>query len=262
MSLSTSTPNSAPVVPGHSAFTGRSVLITGASRGLGGALFSAFARAGALVAGVARELGPLEAAAARLRSEGYIAHAVPGDLGQQQDIYPIAGSSAALVGPVDILVHNASTLGPTPLPLLLDTTCEDFAQVLEVNLLGPFRLSKAIAGNMLLRGSGSVVHISSDAAVAAYPRWGAYGVSKAALDHLNRVWAAELAESGVRFVSIDPGEMDTEMHRAAVPDADPATLSRPELVAGQILRLLARPDLRSGERFDAVQLGRLAQEFA
>jgi NAD(P)-dependent dehydrogenase (short-subunit alcohol dehydrogenase family) len=159
-------------------------------------------------------------------------------------------------------VHNASTLGPTPLPLLLDTACEDFARVLEVNLLGPFRVSKAVAGNMLLRGSGSIVHISSDAGVAAYPRWGAYGVSKAALDHLNRVWAAEFAETGLRFLSIDPGEMDTEMHRAAVPDADPATLGRPELVAEQILRVLARPDLRSGERFDAARLGRAAQEAA
>jgi NAD(P)-dependent dehydrogenase (short-subunit alcohol dehydrogenase family) len=262
MSLSTPTPNTASVEPRHSVFAGQSVLITGASRGLGGALFSALARAGALVVGVARELGPLDAAAARLRSEGYVAHAVPGDVGNRADIYPIAGAAAALVGAIDILVHNASTLGPTPLPLLLDTACEDFARVLEVNLLGPFRLSKAIAGNMLLRGSGSVVHISSDAAVAAYPRWGAYGVSKAALDHLNRVWAAEFAHTGVRFLSIDPGEMDTEMHRAAVPDADPATLAQPELVAEQILRLLARPDLRSGERLDATQLGRAAEEAA
>ena len=82
---------------------------------------------------------------------------------------------------------------PTPLRLLLDTECEDLERVLAVNLVGPFRLTKALAGSMVLRGAGLVVHVTSDAATEAYPRWGAYGVSKAALDHLGRVWAAELA---------------------------------------------------------------------
>src|SRR6185295_5364023 len=154
----------------------------------------------------------------------------------------------------DILVHNASSLGPTPLPLLLDTACEDFARVLEVNLLGPFRLSKAVVGNMLLRGQGLVVHVSSDAATNAYPRWGAYGVSKAALDHLSRIWAAELADSGVRFLSIDPGEMDTAMHAAALPDADPTSLARPQDVAARIVRFLSGAPAGSGQRLEAAQL--------
>src|SRR2546421_727847 len=81
------------------------------------------------------------------------------------------------------------------------------------------------------RGSGLIVHVSSDAAVAAYPRWGAYGVSKAALDHLNRIWAAELQQAGVRFLSVDPGEMDTAMHAQAMPEADRSQLAQPEAVA-------------------------------
>jgi hypothetical protein len=95
-----------------------------------------------------------------------------------------------------------------PLELLLDTECEDFSQVLETNVIGPFRLTKVVAGSMALRGAGTVVHLSSDAAVEAYERWGAYGVSKAAFDHLARSFAAELLPHGVRFVAVDPGEMN------------------------------------------------------
>lgn len=230
----------------------KAVLVTGASRGLGRALFSAFAEAGARVVGVARNPAELERAAAELIARGRNAHALPADIAEQRAIHAIAGAAAALVGPIDVLVHNASTLGPTPLPLLLDTECEDFAHVLELNLLGPFRLSKAIVGSMLLRGSGLVLHVSSDAAVVPYPRWGAYGVSKAALDQLGRIWAAELEGSGVRVLSIDPGEMDTDMHRAALPDADPTTLARPADVARWIVaRVREAERIPSGSRLSA-----------
>jgi NAD(P)-dependent dehydrogenase (short-subunit alcohol dehydrogenase family) len=95
---------------------------------------------------------------------------------------------------------------------------------------------------MAVRGGGLVVQISSDASVAAYSGWGAYSVSKAALDHLGRIWGAELERAGVRFLSVDPGEMDTRMHADAVPDADPATLLDPALVAKRIARLISRAD--------------------
>src|SRR6185436_3327475 len=110
--------------------------------------------------------------------------------------------------------------------------------VLQVNLAGPFRLTRAILGSMLLRNKGTIVFVSSDAAVEGYPTWGAYGASKAGLDHLARVWAAELAGTGVRVVALDPGDMDTPMHAAAIPDADPATLARPEDVAARVADLL------------------------
>ena len=220
----------------------KSVLITGASKGLGAALAGELAGAGARVVMVARHADALEKAAARIG-----AYALPADIGDKHAVHAIAGAAAALVGPIDILIHNASTLGPTPLRLLLDTECEDFEQVLQTNLIGPFRLTRIVAGAMALRGSGLVVHVSSDAAVAAYPRWGAYGVSKAALDHLNRSWAVEVP--GVKFFSIDPGEMDTDMHAQAMPDAEKSSLARPADVARRVARMIADSErIESGAR--------------
>lgn len=231
---------------------GKAVLVTGASRGLGEALMEAFARKGARVVGVSRNAGEMEAVASRLRAWGHEAHALAADVGDKEAIHPLVGAAAALVGPIDVLVHNASTLGPTPLPLLLDTACEDLGRVLEVNLVGPFRLTKAIVGSMVLRGEGLVVHVTSDAAVAAYTRWGAYGVSKAALEHLGRIWAAELEGTGVRFLNVDPGEMDTRMHRDAIPEADPASLARPVDVAARVVALVESAQAHpSGARVEA-----------
>jgi len=220
----------------------KSVLITGASKGLGAALAGELAGAGARVVMVARHADELEKAAARIG-----AYALPADIGDKHAVHAIAGAAAALVGPIDILIHNASTLGPTPLRLLLDTECEDFEQVLQTNLIGPFRLTRIVAGAMALRGSGLVLHVSSDAAVAAYPRWGAYGVSKAALDHLNRSWAVEVP--GVKFFSVDPGEMDTDMHAQAMPDAEKSSLARPADVARRVARMIADSErIESGAR--------------
>jgi NAD(P)-dependent dehydrogenase (short-subunit alcohol dehydrogenase family) len=213
-------------------------LITGASRGLGRALAEELAARGWSVVLVAREAGPLGDVVAGIRARGGVAHAVTGDIADKDAIHRIAGQAQALAGEIGLLVHNASTLGPVPLRLLLDTECEDLAQVLETNVIGPFRLTKVIAGAMALRGAGTIVHISSDAAVEAYSRWGAYGISKAAQDHLSRVLAAELDGTGVRVLAVDPGEMDTRMHADAVPDADRATLQRPADVAKRLVALV------------------------
>jgi NAD(P)-dependent dehydrogenase (short-subunit alcohol dehydrogenase family) len=231
---------------------GRGAIVTGGSRGLGAAIGAGLAAAGARVVLVARGAEALEETAARIRAAGGEAHVLAEDVGDKDATYRIAGAAAALAGPIDVLVHNASTLGPVPLRLLLDTDCEDLQRTLDVNLVGPFRLTKALVGSMALRGTGVVVHVSSDAATNAYPRWGAYGVSKAALDHLNRVWAAELEGTGVSLLSVDPGEMDTEMHAAAMPDADRSALARPADVAAKIVRLIARArSLPAGARLDA-----------
>ncbi len=221
--------------------SGQGALVTGASRGLGRALAETLAAAGARVALVARDAGTLADVVAGIRARGGEAHAIAADIADQASTHRIAGQAHALVGDIGIAIHNASTLGPTPLRLLLDTDCEDLAAVLETNLVGPFRLTKVLAGAMALRGAGTLVHISSDAAVEPYPRWGAYGISKAAQDHLARILAAELEGTGVRVLAVDPGEMDTQMHAAAIPDADPATLARPLDVAKRIVALIASP---------------------
>lgn len=231
----------------------RAVLVTGASQGLGAALSLRLAELGARLALVARTPEPLNELVERIRRAGGIAHALPADIGDKSAVHPLAASAAELVGPIDVLIHNASTLGPVPLRLLMDTECEDLERVLAVNLVGPFRLSKIVAGSMALRGAGTIVHVSSDAALNAYPRWGAYSVSKAAQDHLSRIWAEELAAFGVRVLSVDPGEMNTKMHADALPDADPSTLLDPHAVAGRIVRIVEDPRVASGARVEAAR---------
>ncbi len=213
-------------------------LITGASQGLGRALLVALARRGVRVVGVARGAEALERAVAEARAQGGQAFAVAADVGAPGAPARIAAEASGLAGDVDLVVHNASTLGPVPLVPLVDVDEEQLRRVFAVNAVGPLSLTRALAGGMVVRGRGTIVFISSDAAVEPYPTWGPYGAAKAAVDHAARVLAAELDGSGVRVLSVDPGEMDTAMHKDAIPDADPATLARPADVADKILKII------------------------
>jgi NAD(P)-dependent dehydrogenase (short-subunit alcohol dehydrogenase family) len=238
-------------------WTNKNVLITGASRGLGLALAHEMGSRGARLALVSPHAGRLQAAAELLTARDIRVVTIRADIGEKEAIHRVVGQAQALLGPIDVLIHNASTLGPTPLASLLDTECEDFTRALEVNLVGPFRLTKALAAGMLVRGGGLIVHISSDAALESYPDWGAYGVSKSALDHLSRQWATELRNTPVRVLSIDPGEMDTDMHRDALPDADPSTLLSPQQVAKRVVRIFEDAErYPSGTRVQAAHAAR------
>jgi NAD(P)-dependent dehydrogenase (short-subunit alcohol dehydrogenase family) len=231
---------------------GKSVLITGGSRGLGRALALRLSAEGAKIALVARSEEELGKVASEIRRQGGIAFGITADVGEKESVYPIVGQAAALAGPVDVLINNASALGPVPLQLIPDTDCEDFERALQVNTIGPFRLIKAVVGSMVLRKTGVIVNISSDAAVEAYPSWSVYGASKAALDHLTRIAAAEMADAGARFFSVDPGEMDTRMHAQALPDADPACLQSPDAVAEKIVTMIRESDrIANGSRLIA-----------
>jgi NAD(P)-dependent dehydrogenase (short-subunit alcohol dehydrogenase family) len=209
--------------------------VTGGTSGLGLAIVRELLSRGAHVAFIARTPEIVQAVAHAHPG----AHGIVGDIARKDDIYPIALQIAGTLGGVDLLVNNASSLGPVPLALLGDTECEELELALATNVLGPFRLTKALLGSLAAsarEGRGSVVlNVSSDAAINAYPHWGAYGASKAALRHLSRIWDAELAAEGIRFLTLDPGDMDTPLHALADPDADPATLKRPETAGRELL---------------------------
>ena len=211
---------------------------------MGLALVDELMRRGARVAFVARTRERVDEVA---RAHPH-AYGIVGDVAKKDDIYPIALQIMGALGGLDVLVNNASSLGPVPLALLADTECEDLELALATNVLGPFRLTKALLGALAAsarEGLGAVVvNISSDAAINAYPQWGAYGASKAALRHMTRIWDEELAPQGIHFLSLDPGDMDTPLHALAVPDADPSTLKRPEAAAREIADAIARPPSR------------------
>ena len=211
----------------HKSLHGIRVALTGGTSGLGLALLDELLARGASVAFVARHQRRVaEVAAARARVVGIV-----GDVADKDEIYPLATQIAGLLGGVDVLVNNASALGPVPLALLGDTECEDFETALATNLLGPFRLTRALLGSLTAaareRGGAVVLNVSSDAAIEPYPTWGAYGASKAALRHLSRIWDKELTTQRVRVLSLDPGDMDTPLHALAAPADDPASLKRP-----------------------------------
>lgn len=239
---------------GMSQLQDRVALVTGASRGLGRAVAIAFAREGARLAICARGQEDLEATAADCRRLGADVLAVAADVADPADRERLVARTLGRFGRVDVLVNNASTLGPTPLPLLADTDPEAFEDVVRVNLTAPFLLARSLVGGMLMRGSGLIVNVSSDAAVNGYPGWGAYSAAKAGLDALSRVWASEVAGFGVAVVSVDPGDMDTEMHRAALPDDDPASLARPEDVAEAFVALAGRLGADTAARVEAREL--------
>lgn len=216
-------------------------LIVGASRGLGRALALELAERGVAVALVARGREALDATAADIRVSGGRVHPIPADIADKRAPYRIAAEAFEALGAIDLLVHAASTLGPVPLRPLLDLECEELEDVLAVNVVGPFRLTKIVAASMAMRRSGTIIQISSDAATEAYPTWGPYGASKAAGDLLTRTLGAELAPYGVRCLAVDPGEMNTQMHADAIPDADPETLQDPRIVARTLVRMWSDP---------------------
>lgn len=227
----------------NTAINGLRVAVTGGTSGLGLALVKQLTHDGAQVAFVARSAVDVERVTKETGAIGIV-----GDVSQKDDIYPTALQITGNLGGLDVLINNASSLGPTPLAPLADTNCEDLEEALLVNVVGPFRLTKALLGALAAAAregrGGTVVNISSDAAVNAHPGWGAYGTSKAALLHMTAIWDEEASSAGIRFLSVDPGDMDTPLHALADPDADPSTLRRPEDSAAEVIEtfLATRPD--------------------
>jgi NAD(P)-dependent dehydrogenase (short-subunit alcohol dehydrogenase family) len=207
-------------------------IVTGASRGFGRAVTAALLDRGWTVVGDARRAQELRDSARALNSAQLIA--LPGDItdASHREAMIDAATSA---GSLRLLVNNASRLGPSPQPALVDYPASELCSVYTANIFAPLALIQA-AMPTLIDSAGVIVNLTSDAAVEPYPGWGGYGSSKAALDQLSAVLAAE--SPAVSVYAFDPGDMRTEMHQAAFPDEDISDRAEPESVVPALLRLL------------------------
>ena len=210
-------------------------VITGASKGLGHALSHALAGRGWRLVLDARDGEALAAAA----PEGAVV--VPGDVPEPTHRGALV-EAAARLGGADLLVNNASTLGASPLPALAEIGEETLALVLATNVVAPLALTRLLLPQLLCT-HGRVIDVSSDAAVEAYPGWGGYGASKAALDLASRVLAVE--QPTLKVYAVDPGDMRTQLHQDAYPGEDISDRPEPETVVPALLRLVDE-DLPSG----------------
>ena len=228
--------------------TTRTALITGASRGLGLALADALAGRGWRLIIDARGPAALEAARAGLAQHTTVT-AIAGDLTDSRHRAALA-EAASSAGGLDALVNNASLLGPSPQPSLLDYPIETLLKVYETNVVAPLALLQAVAGH--LKPHARVINVTSDAGVAAYAGWGGYGSSKAALEHLTAILAAE--NPGRHIYWVDPGDMNTQMLQEAYPGEDVSDRPLPEVSVAGFLALLgatggeARPNGRYAAR--------------
>lgn len=228
----------------------RVVVITGASRGLGREIARQFSRRGARLVLVARGEAALRDLAEELAGTTEVL-AVAADVGE--DAEQIAQAALGRFGRVDVLINNASEIGPSPMPSLDAYPWDALLRVLRINAVAPLHLIQLLLPQMKARREGVIINVTSDAGVQAYPGWGGYGASKAALEHLSRVLAAELEGSGVRIYVVDPGDMNTEMHRQAEPGVDLSGLPGPEVPVPAFVHLVEEESAPSG-RFEAMKL--------
>jgi NAD(P)-dependent dehydrogenase (short-subunit alcohol dehydrogenase family) len=207
-------------------------IVTGAARGFGQALTAALLDRGWIVVGDARRGGDLEATARALNSAQFIP--VTGDVTDTSHRGELV-AAAVNAGPLTLLVNNASRLGPSPQPALGDYPLAELRAVYDTNVVAQLALIQA-ALPALIANHGVIVNLTSDAAVEPYPGWGGYGSSKAALDQLSAILAAEIP--AVPVYAFDPGDMRTEMHQAAFPGEDISDRAEPRSVVPALLSLL------------------------
>lgn len=226
------------------------VMITGASKGLGRALTLALAKEGVRLAICARgemQLRKIEKEALALGAEVI---AVQADVSDVRDVNRFVSIVEEGFGHVDVLINNASIFGPGP-SLLSDYPDHEFIEVLRVNVINPFLVTKRVVAGMLTRNKGRIFNITSEAGKTGFAEWGAYGISKFAVEGLTQTWADELQGTGVSISMVDPGEMDTEMHRVAVPACD-YELEDPKEVARIFVSLALDESIElNGKRFEA-----------
>ena len=227
----------------------RVAIITGASRGLGFEIAKAYAARGVRLIIAARGEETLSSTETELAKETEV---VALALDVSQDAERLVQTGLDRFGRIDVLVNNASELGPSPMPALEAYPWEELERVFRVNVLAPLHLTQLVLPAMKERGAGVIINVSSDAGVEAYPGWGGYGSSKAALEHISRTLAVELEESGVRVYAVDPGDMNTEMHGLAEPGIDLSDLPDPAASAPAFVSLVE--DEPASGRYQAQEL--------
>ena len=230
-------------------------LITGASKGLGLEIAREYAERGARLVIAARHPEALDRAATELRKKTEVV-SVTVDVSQEAERFVEAGLER--FGRIDVLVNNASELGPSPMPRLESLSWQDMEHILRVNVTAPLHLTQLVLRQMRARSTGVIINVTSDAGVEAYAGWGGYGASKAALEHMSRVLSEELSGSGIRVYVVDPGDMNTEMHRQAEPGIDLSGLPGPEVSALAFVRLVEEEVSPFG-RFKAQEIAALAE---
>jgi len=227
----------------------RVALVTGASQGLGRALAEALADRGWALVIDARRADRLDRAAADLATRTTVV-SVPGDVTDAVHRDELV-AAVRRFGRLDLLVNNASTLGASPLPALATIDLDVLRRIYDVNVVAPLALTQPLL-ELLGASGGTVVNVTSDAAVEAYPEWGGYGSSKAALEHLSSVLAVE--HPNVRVLVVDPGDMRTEMHQDAFPGEDISDRPPPEAVVPALVELVDGD--RPGGRYRVPELVR------
>jgi NAD(P)-dependent dehydrogenase (short-subunit alcohol dehydrogenase family) len=224
-------------------------LITGASRGIGRAIAAAYAREGAKVFICGRNEDAVERAIQEIRAAGEI-DGTAGDIADPDDAGRIAGAALQRFGDIDILVNNASLLGPRA--PLVEYPFAAWQEVMRVNVDGLLLMTQQVLQGMIPRRQGSIINVSSGVGRVGRARWGAYSVSKFALEGFSQVLAEELKNGGIRVNSINPGPTRTAMRAAAYPDEDPETLPRPEEITGGFVYLASDESLGvTGKSFEA-----------
>jgi NAD(P)-dependent dehydrogenase (short-subunit alcohol dehydrogenase family) len=209
--------------------SGKVALVTGGSRGIGKAIAAAYAGEGARVFICARNEESIGRAVAEMRSRGGEVDGMTGDVGNPDDVQRIAQGATAHYGTIDVLVNNASLLGPR-LPIA-EYPLTEWEEVLRVNLTGIFLMTQRVLRFMRAQRNGSIINVSSGVGRVGKPRWGAYAVSKFGVEGFTQMLAEEVKDCGIRVNAVNPGPTRTEMRAAAYPDEDPLTLAGPEKIA-------------------------------
>ena len=230
---------------GAGRLAGRISLITGASRGIGAAVAKRFAAEGSHVILVARTVGGLEEIDDAIKAEGGIATLAPMDLTEFEKIDQMGAAIAERFGRIDVLVGNAAVLGTLSPVGHIDPKVWD--EVIAVNLTANWRLIRSFDPLLLASGSGRAIFVTSGAADGVHPYWGAYAVSKAALEAMVRTWAGEVTKTPLKVNLVDPGALRTRMRAEAYPGEDPMTLEPPEAVTDVFVELAESACTRHGE---------------